>query len=306
MGFAQQLLLLFEIGDWAEAVLDLPGVGDSPLGPEVAGVAAMSQWWRGDLAKFVQLTELAVAMPAASRTRLYPAALEALLLLVNGQGHKAADVISRIDPGDSQRTASAQAWLRVSYRPTGEGVSKDIGLLAAETERTNSPLIRTLHLTCLGACAAAEGRYQEASSAARAAIATATSMGATFFVHSNVPRLISSSAMVGAVPAQDLGLARDSLKEQRDAGQELDQWLILAGVAEALFRHQRSELALEVARGYQSSVWGRSGSLRPDSLLPTPTASIDHPSDEAPAQSLNDLVDQVLTALDDIIDELGR
>ena len=95
MAPAQQLLLLFEIGDWAEAVLDLPGVGEERLGPDVAGVAAMSQWWRSDFTKFAHFAQLGAAMPAADPSRFYPTATEALLLLMAGNRAEAADLLGR-------------------------------------------------------------------------------------------------------------------------------------------------------------------------------------------------------------------
>ncbi len=133
----------------------------------------------------------------------------------------------------------------------------------------------------------------------RRAIAAAQSIGAIYWVHFNLIWLGLAANGAGDVRADDLRTMSAGLRAQRDAGDELDQWLILVGAALALNGFLGPELAADVQQGIQSSAWahGLPGQLIPLSI---PDITAETPPSASPLE-LPALVDRVIEAIDDVL-----
>ena len=294
-------LQMLEVGDWAEAVLELATIGDTPLGPHVAGIAASARHWRSDIAESLQFAELAIAMPAADLSSRFPAIIEANLLERQGRVAEATARLGLIVPTHPV-AAAERAWLRASKDAQAAAVATDLATLREQAERTHSLLIHAMHQSTRAQIAFGTGDTATASDASHLAIEHALRMGAPFFVHINVPTAVSAAATLGQVTHEDLGLIRSSLREQRDAGLELDQWLILAAAAKALLRYGHIDLAIQVAHGCQTSPWRRISPTWIHKLMDGVDDRLTAPApDSNTPQDLESMVDRVLIAIDRIL-----
>jgi hypothetical protein len=141
--------------------------------------------------------------------------------------------------------------------------------------------------------------FEQAIEHARKTIETSRRIGANFYAHWYIIFLGLAVRGADSTGARDFELARLSLREQRDAGQQADQWLVLVGAAIML---GDTKIAADVQHGMQGSQWA--GSVV-DGVLPAAFAGEVGPlgpmagvgaSDDMP--TLSSVVDQVLAAID--------
>lgn len=292
-----QNLYLFEVGDWAAYAIQLPGASDNRNAPFVAGMAAMSYWWRGDAGRSEYYTAAGEEMTAFDPSALLPGVARANLLYhLRGDVDGARQVLDRMAPREPW-DAKDRSWLRAMH--FGD-VEADVALLRNEAERTGSPELEHLALSAEGTWRLRRGEFDEAAGLLRRAIAVAAEAGATFFVHILIPMLGLSAGRLGQLEAADLMLMRSSLVEQRDAGQVTDQWLILAAAQIGLWHAGHRDVAKAANRGLVTSIWA-------DSPFPGEVADCvpelaAEPEATDPPLRLDDLVDRVLVALDEILE----
>ncbi|MDX2378933.1 MAG: adenylate/guanylate cyclase domain-containing protein [Acidimicrobiia bacterium] len=300
--YPQALFPLFEIGDWAEAVLELPGVGDHQSGPTVGGVASGSNWWRNDIPAARRLAEITIAMPAADPQAPYPALLEAAKAAFGGDASAAIRLLGRIDRADPHTNAFI-AWTRISYDPGAATARGDLAALKTVARSVGTPIYESLFELCAARIALVEGDPESATDHARRGVRLAESVGATFYVHQHLVLLSLSVGMTGDIGAEDLNLIRRCLREQHDAGQEHDQWLILSGAAIIMLRQGHRQLAHEIRRGVRASPWlsqASTAKVLEEFMSQEPELATE--SDTTP--DLVDLVDQVIEAIEQTVQTL--
>ena len=141
------------------------------------------------------------------------------------------------------------------------------------------------------------GDYRAAADESRRGIAAAFDVGATFFVNFNLVTLTQALSLSGDHAANDLGVIARALAEQRDAGQVVDQWLLLSGTAGILLRHGQAGLARDVLSGMLSSPWE---SRTPSTLRLALLLGVDVEGHvyADPVPELDELVDRALAAID--------
>ncbi len=302
LGMAQQAFLLFEIGDWAEQLLALPDIGLLPQGAVAAGTAAMTHWWRADIPEFVRLVEQSMAMPARDPRDVVTSGVEALLAVVSGDSHRASLIMDAVDRSNPVADMMV-SYLKVAYEP--EDGRDELDRLQLMLDTTQSRLVDAA--LCLGMARAnwIERRYEEAASIARRGCVAAADVGATFFGHHCVFCLSDSLGAIGQIPASDAVTIAATLREQRDAGQELDQWLVLTGLDLLLYRLGHRDLAAAIRRSFRSTVWASMRSQFDPSALP----GNEQLEQEANATAsgadagISELVDAVLDILDAVTDD---
>jgi len=136
----------------------------------------------------------------------------------------------------------------------------------------------------------------------RSVIMRAADLGARFFVHMSVSGLAATAGAVETFDAPDLELIRTSLREQRDTGQETDQWLVLATALAAMLQRGRTELAADIRRGLSASIWGGSPPIVDlMEVFYDEAQRAAFAADESPPPALPTLVDAVLAELDEIL-----
>ena len=298
MSIAQQQLLRLEFGDWARAALELPGVDEHPLGPAVASIAAMAHFWRSEIDEFVGLVERLGEMRhrrASDATSVGPEFVAALIQ--DGAGAAAA----RLDEIDLDADAGAAvpvAWLRSTLGPPHLPSPELVAQVARLAEQTDSPLLRAFWHAIVGSRAQWSGDFTAATEAFRTTIALARDLDAPYFTHWCVSHLCASGTMADLLTPDDLALITNALREQRDAGQLQDQWLVLHGAATLLARRGRQDLALDITAGIAASPWGETGSPISRHRLPTPQDIVEAELQSRTVRPLDELVDDVLTQLD--------
>ncbi len=120
-------------------------------------------------------------------------------------------------------------------------------------------------------------------------------------MHFNTTRAVTAAARTRPLEIPDLELVVTTLSEQRDAGQELDQWMTLAAAAQALSQFGHNDLAVQAAHGVNHSPWGGLETDPHDAL----TYGLAELPESTPPRDLHDLVDEVLMTLRELINELA-
>jgi hypothetical protein len=248
---AQGPFLLLEIGDWAKRAVELPTAADHPLGPVVCGTAANSFWWRSDLQTAMRLVEHGERMACYDPTALQTNQLCAVLHVACGEQDAAWAVMDRVDLSDP--LSGPVPWSRAGLHP--EPRPSDVATLRSHQAKTGSTIVGITADQAEAWTALRRGERAHAANLFRRSIDHASEIGARFFVHMSVAGLGMTAGVVGKLSAADLELVRLSLREQRDCGQEIDQWLVLMTAAMAMIQHSRRELATDMYRGLRASPW---------------------------------------------------
>ena len=299
MGTAQVAWERLEVGDWAIRSLRLPGVDSHRLGPSVAGAAAGFCWWRGDVAGHITHIERGEAMSTYDPTAPQPATGRVTYTaLVLGDLDAALAMADRIEPSTTEELVSA-AWSRQTVVRGDDRAAALIAQLRQETNMTGSTLVGLMADGLASEYLTEHFEYEQAAKHAREAIEAARAIGANFYAHFYIMFLGLAVRGADSTATRDLELARLSLREQRDAGQQADQWLVLVGAALML---GDTKIGADVQHGMQGSQWA--GSVVAG-VLPTAFAGEVGPlgptdgvgaSDDVP--TLSSVVDQVLAAID--------
>ena len=297
LDMAQQQLLRLEFGTWAQDALRLPGVDDDPLGPAVAGIAAMAHFWRSEIVEFLAVVERLHKMRHRDASNLVAAGPEFVAELIQDGADAAARRIDAVDLDADQGAVVGVTWLRSTlgqpYLPSPELIDR----VRAFAEELDSQLLRAFGEASAGLCARWSGDYQAATEAFRKAAAYADELEAPYFRHYCAPQICACAAVSDLLTRNDLVQVTQVLREQRDAGQVQDQWLVLQGTAVLLAKRDRRDLALDIIAGIASSPWGRTGSpisRMPRALLPE---TGDTNLEDRPVRPLDDLVDDVLAQI---------
>lgn len=297
---AQGPFLLLEIGDWATRAVALPAAAEHPLGPLACGTAAGSFWWRSDLSAAMRMVELGEQMACYDPTALQTNQIKGVLLFAIGEPDAAWAVMDRVDLGDP-RTCWVP-WARTGLDP--EPRPDDVATLRAHEAQTGSTIVGVMADNAEAMTALKRGERAQAAVLLRRAIGRASEIGSRFLVHLCVGMLGVSAGVVDMLTASDLDLIRLSLREQRDSGQEIDQWVVLGTAAVALLQHGRRALAADVYHGLLASPWSSAPATRDLGAIFFADEN-DRPADRAaPPPSLAILVDSVLEALDAIVRNL--
>ena len=302
LGLAQQAFLLFEIGDWAEQVLELPGLEHLPTGAVAAGTAAMTHWWRADIPEFIRLAQRSVDMPGRDPGDVLTSSVEGLLALVLGDQSGARGIIDRADRSNPVGDIFV-SYMKLALAP--EPIQAELDHLQHRLDETHSHWVEAILCLFTARAQLIEGRYDEAATSTRQGRVAASNIGATFYVHHCVFALTDSLAGTGQLSAEDAQTVADTLREQRDAGQELDQWLVLLGLDLLLFRLGHRDLAAAIRRGFRSTVWAGMHASRAYAEAPE-TDQLEEAATTAPDPAnvqVSDLVDAVLDILDSTTDD---
>ncbi len=291
--------MFLEIGDWGAHASNLADANKHPLGPVVAGVSAPSYWWRGDVQTVTELVERAEAMPTYDPTASWPTTGRAMVeFFITGNHDAASRALNKIEA----RTKAEQlglAWLRCGYFPEGSHADSDLEALhqiAAETGSTVATIQYNQAQTWV-----AMHRHDPVTAAkhTRRAIENARRIGARFSLHMSVSHLGLSAGATDGLTDDELELIVHSLNEQRDAGQETDQWLVLVTAAVVLWQHERQRLAAQIYQGLLASPWGRGHNV--EQLMALLTGIDTYLPNTEPVRRLSDLVDQVLLEIPEIL-----
>jgi hypothetical protein len=245
---------------------------------------------------------MTIAMPAADAQAPYPALLEAAIAAFGGDAEAAIRLLGRVDRTDPHTNAFI-AWTRISYDPGAATARGDLAVLKAVARSVGTPIYESLFEICAARIALVEGDPESATDHARRGVRLAESVGATFYVHQHLVLLSVAVGMTGDVGAEDLNLIRRCLREQHDAGQELDQWLILSGAAIIMLRQGHHQLAHEIRRGVRARPWlsqASTAKVLEEFMSEEPELATE--SDTTPG--LVDLVDQVIEAIEQTVQTL--
>lgn len=298
LSVAQQQLLRLEFGDWACDALELPEVDSHPLGPTVAGIAAMAHFWRSEIDKFLGLVERLGEMRHRRASDAASAGPEFVAALIRDGAGAAAARLDEIDLDADAGAAIGVAWLRSTLGPPHLPSPEMVARVATLAEELGSPLLGAFWHAIVGSRSQWSGDFNAATEAFRATISLARDLDAPYFIHWCAPHLCASATMAGRLTHDDLTLIADVLREQRDAGQLQDQWLVLHGTATLLARRGRQDLARDITAGIAASPWGKLGSPITRHRLPITQDMVESEIRTRTVRPLDELVDDVLTQLD--------
>jgi len=296
--------MFLEIGDWGALASSFPDAGNHPLGPVVAGSSVPSFFWRGDPETAVDLVERATAMPTYDPTAHHSSIARAMVEYHISRDREAAHaIVSRIAP----RTPAehlVRSWVRCGWFPDHTEAETDLETLRTIVEQTNSTVAKIHYDQAQTWVSLQRDNRVMAAEHARRAIHNAQRIGARFSLRRSVASLGLSAGTTGGLSRDELRLISQSLKEQRDAGQETDQWLVLISAAVVLWRHGRKILAARIYRAASASPWGGGYNMNHLARL---HPGIDNYLDPAePPVSLEELVDQVLAELPSVVEALSN
>ena len=313
--FAHLYLQLFEIGEWAERILHMPGIDELLEGPGITPMVVYRRWWLADIRGMGEILRRAEQMPALEldggspgpdRTRAFIREMEARAAGDARAAIAAYDDVDRSDAFVDGRVAMQRlAWpsdvLNAEWaRPVMDAERRVIdhwvsstgsALFAAEQHR-----LRAFDLLAME-------DYRAAASEARLGIAAALDVDATLFVLFNLSALANALALSGDDPRHDLGMIARALTEQRDVGQVADQWMLLCGTAGILYHRGRIQLAHDTLRGLLASQGAGGHALTVKYLKSVLGITADEELDADRAPDLSELVDRTLAAIDEVLDE---
>ena len=142
------------------------------------------------------------------------------------------------------------------------------------------------------------GDIEAGSASARQALDAANRIGAAFIVNLATSLLLFGDDVVGCVEPRNASSAASALRDMRDSGQDLDQWLVLGPLAYPIWRLGHQQLAAAIRQGFAATVFATTA-------LP---AAISQPDERAEFEdesirstvdiSREDLFDAVLLILD--------
>lgn len=244
-----------------------------------------------------------MAMPTHDPTTYHPSIGRAMVEQFISRDREAAHAsVNRIAPRTPAERL-VRSWVRCAWFPDHSEAESDLETLRKIVEQTNSTIAKIYFDEAQASVLLQRDNRVMAASHARQAIHNAQQIGARFSLRRNVASLGLSAGTTGGLSRDELRLISQSLEEQRDAGQETDQWLILIAAAVVLWRHGRSNLAARVYRAACASPWGGGQAMnRLAKLHP----GIDTYLDPAePPTSLEELVDQVLAEMPSVVEALN-
>ena len=256
---------LFEIGEWAERALQMPGIDELFEGPGITPMVVYHRWWLADIGGMVEPVRRAEQMPALKlyggspgpdRTRAFIREMQARAAGDARAAIAAYDDVDRSDAFVDGRVAMQRlAWpsdvLIAGVGATGDGRGARSHRLLGEL--TGSALFAAEQHRYRALDLLAMEDYRAAASEARQGIAAALDVDATLFVLFNVSTLADALALSGDDAGHDLGMIARTLTEQRDVGQVADQWMLLCGTAGILYHRGRVQLAHDTLRGLLAS-----------------------------------------------------
>jgi predicted ATPase/class 3 adenylate cyclase len=288
---AQGPFLLLEIADWAKRAVELPAAADHPLGPVVCGTGAIGFWWRNDLATATELVERGEGMACYDAAALQTNGMRFVLRLSQGDP-TAFEVLDRIDLRDP--ATAMTFWARTAWHP--EPRPGDVAALRSFESATESAIVSIMADQADAWTAQRTNDRERGAELHRRTISRASELGARFFLHMSVAGLGQTAGVVGTLTAADIEMVRLSLREQRDCGQEMDQWLVLMTAAVVMIQHGRHALAKDIYRGLRASPWS--------SAPATQDLGAVFFGDENESPFDSDLPPALATLVDAVIDEL--
>jgi hypothetical protein len=218
--------------------------------------------------------------------------------LVLGDHDAALAMTDRIEPSTTEELVSS-AWSRQTVVRGDDRAAALVAQLRQEANMTGSTLVGLMADGLASEYLTEHFEYEQAAEHAREAIETARRIGANFYAHFYIMFLGLAVRGADSTAARDLELARLSLREQRDAGQQADQWLVLVGAALML---GDTKIAADVQHGMHGSQWAGSAVA---GVLPTafagevgPLGPMDNVGTSDDMPTLSSVVDQVLAAID--------
>lgn len=288
---------LLEFGDWAKRAVELQGALDLPAGPTACAVAANTFWWRIDFDTAHTMLARAEEMTHYSPTKLQSNQLKGILAFAAErpeEGKAAWDAVEVSGPREAIIpwvqagffVAEAAAHAQTLRRLEAESGSTIIGIMAEQAESH-----AYFH-------AGDRARGEEVT---RRALSRARELGAYYFAHMCVGALAYTAGARDGLTTEDLQLVMTSLREQRDCGQEIDQWLVLYSGLVAVKNNGNDALAKEIYAGLRHTPWG--------ATVFVPALGMQVFGSETPAgidgiepRSTEEIVDDVLKELATIID----
>ena len=288
--------LWLEMADWAKQAVELPAAADHPLGPQVCGAGAAGFWWRNDLATATELVDRGEAMACYDASAFQTNSMRFVLRLVQGDP-TAFEVADRIALGDP--STAAVSFYRSGFHP--EPRPDDVTNLRSLEAATGSEIVGIMADQAEAWMALRTNDRGRSAALLRRAITRAGELGARFFIHMSVAGLGQTAGVIGLLTAADLEMVRLSLREQRDCGQEMDQWLVLGTAAVGLMQHGNRSLATEIYRGLCASTWGSAPTTQDLGEVLFDGDSDLQTDGDAPVLELATLVDAVIGELDTIL-----
>lgn len=296
---AQGPFLMLEIGDWAARVVELPEVDERDLASLAYATAALGYWWRAELESVSALMHRSVKLAHHDpRHWANGNVIGAVLRILGGDMEGAREIWRQVD--QSEPASAMVPWVWTAWDP--ESPAENVTTLRRHAAATGSEIVGIMADQAEAWMAARIGNRMLAAMLHRRVIARAADVGARFFVHMSVSGLAATAGSVETFDALDLELIRTSLREQRDTGQEMDQWLVLATALAAMLQRGRAELAADIRRGLSASVWGGTPAIVDlMEVLYDEAQRAAFAADESPPAELPTLVDAVLAELDEIL-----
>lgn len=299
LGLAQQAFLLLEIGDWADEILKLPGIEFLPEGADCAGIAAMTHWWRDDVQQFSSLANRSLVMPGRVLDDIGPVALKSMLTVVSGDRQQAVAIMDEADRS-SPVADVVVSYLKLSF--ASEVIDAEMERLTLLLDETQSRWVEAIICLFSARDALRRGEFEEAAAHARQGWLAAENIGATFYAHHCVFALSDALGATGLISAEDARTVVTTLREQSDAGQELDQWLVLTGLDLLLYRRGYREFAVAIRRSFRTTVWVDMRATLDLSTIPG-HEELDRAAavaPDAPDPEVAELVDSLIEILDDM------
>ncbi|MEM9517279.1 MAG: hypothetical protein AAGA42_20695, partial [Actinomycetota bacterium] len=254
-GAAQFVFERLEVTVWALAVLEMANTAAHPLAPPMAASAAQGFWWRGDVARYGELLDVAEALPSYDGTACEPSLSRAIYLRqVHGDVDGCVAMLDQIQP-HGPRERAMWVFARTQMSAGDDTTRHAIDALLAEAKTTTSVVASIIAHGSDSYSKLMRGEAPQALRAARLAVEMARSVGAQFLSHIYVLGIGLAADAADAVELRDLEIVLETLTEQRDSGNATDMWLTMTA---AVFLLRDVELAVAVHVGLESGPWSAS------------------------------------------------
>lgn len=298
-----QWLQIFEIGYWAERALAIPAFDDQPRAAVVHAVAGAAAFWRGDSDSAQVHSANTLALASSDSSMFYPAATIATGL---NFARKRQEATERLMEGVPRTWAeeAAQHYLRSAFNlDQPQQFDDSISALERLAVDSRSGLPLAIRNNQVAHHLLVVGPIDGATDLAWKAYDEAMRLGATFLAIQAVARLARAADANGIIEPRVAVAAGEMLREMRDSGQHLDQWLMMWPFAYPLWRLGHRRLARQLSAGYSTTTFAGAELEMAQLPLADRAEFLDELRSPVEVVPQSELLREVLTLLDEIASE---
>ena len=303
LDWARFLFQINEIGDWAEQALDLPDIEQLDDGPAMAQNAAFARWQQADMAGVHRLSDLFMGLPNRQPARHADSFAEAFFRALAGDFDQIRPTLDRIDIFDPLVELSV-AHGKFAFSGGVPLEDDELNRLEELLAASRSPLVATLLHQINATVALGRGNFEDAAAQCRKAYVAAADIGASYFMHTSTPLLASVAGATGQLSTDDARTITTTLRQQLDAGQQNELWVVVKCLDVWLYCVGHHALAIAIHNGYASTVYASTWRDHPNHRDDVAAyQQLRHAAEKTatePVRSIFELVDDTLTIVDDI------